>query len=101
MDKKRFRFKLDRDKIKLQLKDLGEQLRNKKGVLKNIALILLFLSIYRSGFFYYRNVQEGKDEVFTLIIRKIRWFCLIMKKRQILQKVRLQQGTFPELSRFK
>lgn len=60
MDKKRFHFKLDRDKIKLQLKDLGEQLRNKKGVLKNISLVLLLLFLLTSGFFFYRNEQEGK-----------------------------------------
>lgn len=65
MDKKSFRFRLDRDKIKLQLKGLGEQLRNKKGVLRNTALILLFLLFIGSGFFYYRNVQEGKGGEFS------------------------------------
>lgn len=64
MDKKSFRFKLDRDKIKLQLKDLGEGLR-KKGALRNILSLVLLLVLLIGGFFFYRNVQEGKGEEFS------------------------------------
>lgn len=62
MDKKRFYFKLDRNKIKLQLRELGEQLRNRRGVLRNVSLVLLFLLLAAGGFFFYRYEQEGKGE---------------------------------------
>ena len=61
MDKKRFYFKLDRNKIKLQLRELGESSRQEGSSEKCILSLTLSTPGCR-WFLFYRYEQEGKGE---------------------------------------
>ena len=58
MDKK-FNFKLDKDKIKLQLKDLGKKFVRKKGSFRNGTLIFIFFVLIGVGFAIYNREQDN------------------------------------------
>lgn len=60
MDKK-FNFKLDKDKIKLQLKDLGKKFVRKKGNFRDVTLIFMFFVLIGLGFTIYHNVQDNNN----------------------------------------
>ncbi len=57
MDKK-FNFKLDKDKIKLQLKDLGKRFARKQGSLRSAILIFMFFVLLGVGFVIYNGEQN-------------------------------------------
>ena len=52
---KKFWFKLDRDKIKLQLKEMGKIFARKKINYKSVAMVLLFFMLIGIGFSIYYN----------------------------------------------
>src|SRR5690554_1696789 len=54
MDKK-YWFKLDKDKIKLQLKSLGSKFTGKRNNTKILVLVLLFFILLGAGYTVYRN----------------------------------------------
>ncbi|HLV09680.1 MAG TPA: M23 family metallopeptidase, partial [Halanaerobiales bacterium] len=54
MDKK-YWFKLDKDKIKLQLKSLGRKFTGKRNNTKILVLVLLFFILLGAGYSVYRN----------------------------------------------
>src|SRR5690554_1768652 len=54
MDKK-YWFKLDKDKIKLQLKSLGRKFTGKRNNTKILVLVLLFFILLGAGYTIYRN----------------------------------------------
>ncbi|MFW6021998.1 MAG: peptidoglycan DD-metalloendopeptidase family protein [Halanaerobiaceae bacterium] len=64
MDKK-LKFKFDKDKIKVQLKDLGKKFIRKKGSYRNIFMVFLFFVLIGMGFVVYndeRNTETEKNE---------------------------------------
>ncbi len=60
MDKK-FNFKLDKDKIKLQLKDLGKKFAKKQGRFRNAFLIFMFFVLLGVGFAIYNGQQADPN----------------------------------------
>jgi len=62
MDKK-FNFKLDKDKIKLQLKDLGKKFAKKKGRFRNAFLIFMFFVLLGVGFVIYNDQQADPNNI--------------------------------------
>jgi len=54
----RFKFKLDKDKIKLQLRDLGKKLIRKKGKFPKRAYLTIFLLLVLLGYLVYNNQQS-------------------------------------------
>lgn len=62
MDKK-FNFQLDKDKIKLQLKDLGKRFARKKGGLRSAILIFMFFVLIGVGFVIYNDGQDNPNNL--------------------------------------
>ncbi len=60
MDKK-YWFKLDRDKIKLQLKALGKKFTRRKTDLRILVLVILFFILVGAGYTVYRNDTTNID----------------------------------------
>ncbi len=60
MDKK-FNFKLDKDKIKLQLKDLGKRFARRKGSFSRAILFFMFFVLLGVGFVIYNGEQDNND----------------------------------------
>lgn len=74
---KKFWFKLDKDKIKLQLKDLGKKFSlRRKGSKKLTLLILLFMligvgiAIYNSDYDFPKKAEENPEVVIEPIVSR-------------------------------
>lgn len=62
----RFKFKLDKDKIKLQLKDLGRKLIRKKGKFSKSSSVVVFFLLIVLGYLIYSGQQNVDRDNYNL-----------------------------------